>query len=98
MHAYLRPSGLNGSRFNSRLAKTHKAAWRALKLQRAADLQLLEGVREFICSGRGMSALPQHLHSKVLMKWSDPSRACEVLDRSTLRLIGRVTRLGVWPC
>ena len=98
MHAYLRPSGLNGTRFNSRLSKAHKAAWHALKLQRAADLQLLEGVRSFICTGRGLSAMPQHLHTKVVLKWHDPSRECEVFDRCTLRLIGRVTRLGVWPC
>lgn len=98
MQAYLRPSGTNGTRFNRRLAKAHKAAWYALKAQRAADLQILERVREFICSGRSLVSEPPELRSKVLLDFGDGFRYCTVYDRSTRRLMGRVTRLGVWPC
>lgn len=98
MQAYLRPSGMNGTRFNRRLAKAHKAAWYALKAQRADDLQILERVRDFVCSGRGLASEPPELRSKVFLDWSDVSRECVVYDRSTRRKMGHVTRLGVWPC
>ncbi|MEG1454837.1 MAG: hypothetical protein RSC66_04610 [Comamonas sp.] len=101
MRAYLRPSGVNGSRFNLRLAKAHKVAARALKVQRAEDAQLLASVREFYFAGGDMASMPHWLLSKVLVERRDGTWEWEVIDRSTGRLLGHIVMgrgMGVRQC
>jgi hypothetical protein len=94
MSPYMKPMGLNGLRFNRRLAAAHKAAWSRRKGQRASDIKTLERVRDCIVDGR----LPPENLVGARVVFDRRNDRYEVLELGTGRLMGYASFWGVQAC